>query len=70
MRRYRGLYLPARPAFLLTAELPYDDLLRSPDRFAGSPPGGSMDVLSEVLKVVEFQGGRSPFPWISRSANC
>jgi len=29
MRHYRGPYLPARPAFLLTARLPYDDLLRS-----------------------------------------
>jgi hypothetical protein len=37
MRHSRDLYLPARPAFLLTAELPYDDLLGSPERFAGSP---------------------------------
>ena len=37
MRDYRGPYLPARPAFLLTAELPYDGLLGSPERFAGSP---------------------------------
>jgi hypothetical protein len=37
MRHYRGPYLPARPALLLTAGLPYDDLLRSPERFAGSP---------------------------------
>jgi hypothetical protein len=37
MRRDGGPHLPGRPAFLLTAELPYDDLLRSPERFAGSP---------------------------------
>ena len=37
MRHYRGPYLPARPAFLLSARLPYDDLLRGPERFAGSP---------------------------------
>ncbi len=37
MRHYRGPYLPGRPAFLLTAELPYDDLVRSPEKFAGSP---------------------------------
>jgi hypothetical protein len=55
MRHYRGPYLPARPAFLLTAELPYDGLLRSPERFAGSPAGGRMDVLSEALKVVKLQ---------------
>jgi hypothetical protein len=36
MRQYRGPYLPARPVFLLAVELPYDDLLRSPERFAGS----------------------------------
>ena len=51
-----GPLLPARPAFLLTVELPYDDLLRSPERFAGSLAGGRMDVLSEVLKVVKLQG--------------
>jgi hypothetical protein len=37
MRHYCGPHLPARPAFLLTAELPYDDLARSPEKFAGSP---------------------------------
>ena len=36
--------------------LPYDDLLQSPEKFAGSPTGGCMDVLSEVLKVVKLQG--------------
>jgi hypothetical protein len=40
MRHYRGPYLPGRPAFLLTAALPYDYLLRSPERFARSPAGG------------------------------
>ena len=68
MRRYRNPYLPARPPFLLTAQLPYDDLLRSPEGFAGSPAGGSMDVLSEVLKVVKLQGamyynGEFSSPW-------
>jgi len=68
MRHFRGPYLPGRPAFLLTAGLPYDDLLRSPERFAGSPAGGRMDVLSEVLKVVKLQGamfynGEFSSPW-------
>ena len=68
MRHYRGPYLPARPAFLLTARLPYDDLLRGPERFAGSPGEACMDVLSEVLKVVKLQGamfynGEFSSPW-------
>ena len=68
MRHYRGPYLPARPAFLLAAELPYDDLLRSPEKFAGSPAEDCMDVLSEVLKVVKLQGamfynGEFSSPW-------
>jgi hypothetical protein len=37
MGRYRGPNLSARPAFLPRAGLPYDDLLRSPERFAGGP---------------------------------
>jgi hypothetical protein len=40
MRRDRIPHLPARPAFLLTADFPYDDLLKSPERFAGSPREG------------------------------
>ena len=61
-------FLPARPAFLLVAALPYDELLRSPERFAGSPARGYMDVLSEVLKVVKLQGamfynGEFSSPW-------
>jgi hypothetical protein len=60
--------LSTRPAFLLTCELPYDDLLRSPEEFAGSPARGYMDVLSEVLKVVKLQGalfynGEFSTPW-------
>ena len=35
MRHYRRPYLSVRPAFLLTAQLPYDGLLKSPGRFAG-----------------------------------
>jgi AraC-like DNA-binding protein len=68
MRHCRGLYLPARPTFLLTAELPYDDLLRTPQWFAGGLAGGRMDVLSEVLKAVKLQGamfynGEFSSPW-------
>jgi AraC-like DNA-binding protein len=68
MRHYRAPYLPARPTLLLTAELPYDDLLRTPRWFAGSRAGGRMDVLSEVLKVVKLQGamffnGEFSSPW-------
>jgi hypothetical protein len=37
MLQYRGPYLPSRPAFLLTAELPYDDLLVSPEGLLGVP---------------------------------
>ena len=40
MRRYGGPHLPARPVFLLTADFPYDHLLQSPERFAGSPQEG------------------------------
>jgi hypothetical protein len=39
MRPLAALYLPVRPAFLLTAQLPYDDLLESPEGFAGRPYG-------------------------------
>src|SRR3954453_8520696 len=68
MEQSRGPLLSARPAFLLMAELTYDDLLRSPERFAGSPARGYMDVLSEVLKVVKLQGamffnGEFSSPW-------
>jgi hypothetical protein len=35
MRHSPALYLPVRPAFLLTAQLPYDDLLKRPGAFAG-----------------------------------
>jgi hypothetical protein len=43
-------------------------LLQSPEKLAGSPTGGSMDVLSEVLKVVKLQGalfynGEFSSPW-------
>jgi hypothetical protein len=34
MRQYPDQYLPARPAFLLASQLPYDDLLKSPGSFA------------------------------------
>ena len=34
MCHYRGPYLSACPLFLLTAQLPHDDLIRSPERFA------------------------------------
>jgi len=37
MRHECGPYLSTRPPFLLPAELPYDDLLRSPERFTGRP---------------------------------
>jgi len=40
MRRDLVPDLPLRPAFLLTAHFPYDDLLYSPERFAGSPQEG------------------------------
>jgi AraC-like DNA-binding protein len=68
MAQVSPTYLPARPAFLLMAALPYDDLLRSPERFAGSLGGGLVDVLSEVLKVVKLQGamfynGEFSSPW-------
>jgi hypothetical protein len=53
MRDDRRPYLPVRPVFLLTSQLPYDDLLT---RVRGGLPGGRMDVLSEVLKVVRLQG--------------
>jgi len=35
MRRDRVPYLPARPTFLLTADFPYDDLLKRLEGFAG-----------------------------------
>jgi AraC-like DNA-binding protein len=43
-------------------------LPQSPEKFAGSPTGGHMDVLSEVLKVVKLQGamfynGEFSSPW-------
>jgi hypothetical protein len=37
MRHECGPYLSTRPPFLLPTELPYDDLLRSPERFTGRP---------------------------------
>jgi hypothetical protein len=37
MPTYRGQYLSARPVSLPAAPLSYDDLLRSPATFAGSP---------------------------------
>src|SRR4051812_40951192 len=58
MRCYRGPYLSARPGFLLTAQLPYDDLLRSPERFAGRLYGCAFR---------SFEGGKAPgstvFQW-------
>jgi AraC-like DNA-binding protein len=69
MRDYGSQYLPLRPVFLLPAELPYDDLLTRPEKFAGKAAGGGhMDVLSEVLKVVKLQGamfynGEFSCPW-------
>ena len=56
MRGCRGRYLPVRPIFLLTSQLPYDGLPKSPARFAGDPETAGMDALSEVLKVVRLQG--------------
>jgi len=52
MRHHCRPCLPIRPVFLLKSQLPYDDLLKSPGRFAG----GCMDLLSEVLQVVKLQG--------------
>lgn len=68
MRENRGPYLPARPAFLLMLALLYDDLPGSPGEFAASPARESMDVLSEVLRVVKLQGamffnGEFSSPW-------
>jgi hypothetical protein len=37
MRHECGPYLSTRAPFLLPAELPYDDLLRSPEGFTGRP---------------------------------
>jgi hypothetical protein len=34
MRHYPRPYLPVRPPFLLASQLPYDDLLKSPEGFA------------------------------------
>jgi AraC-like DNA-binding protein len=53
---------------LLLAQLPYDELPQSPEMFAWGTAGGSMDVLSEVLKVVKLQGalfynGEFSSPW-------
>jgi hypothetical protein len=53
--------LSARPAFLLTAELPDDGLLRSPARFAGSPKEACVDGLFEVLKVVKSRAFKREF---------
>jgi AraC-like DNA-binding protein len=53
MPRAGDLYLSMSPFFLPASHFPCDDLLKSPRRFAG----GSVDVLSEVLKVVRLRGG-------------
>jgi len=37
MRQGFCAHLSARPAFLLAPELPYDDLLKSPESFAEVP---------------------------------
>jgi hypothetical protein len=51
MLQYRGRYLPSRPAFLLTEELPYDDLLGSPERLAGRPAGGCSSFFVSTVMV-------------------
>src|SRR5947207_9888929 len=68
MRHYGDSYLSLRPAFLPAACLRMMALPQSPEKFAGSPTGGHMDVLSEVLKVVKLQGamfynGEFSSPW-------
>jgi len=64
-------HLSRRPAFLSAEQLPYDCLLKNPERFADLPET-DMDVLSEVLKVVKLQGaifynGEFSAPWSFRS---
>src|SRR6516165_621486 len=51
MAQVSSAYLSARPPSLLTAKLPYDDLLKSPDRFAGRRCG-------RAFRSVE--GGEAP----------
>jgi hypothetical protein len=68
MRHSRGTYLPTSPFFLLAAFLPYDGLAPESGKTCRESTGGSMDVLSEVLKVVKLQGalffnGEFSSPW-------
>ena len=67
MSHYRGPYLSARPAFLLTASCRMMICSESGEVCRESR-GRNMDVLSEVLKVVKLQGamfynGEFSSPW-------
>lgn len=67
-------HLPARPQFLIAKPAPFAGLPPRPVRFAERLGRASMDVLSEVLKVVKLQGalfhnGEFSAPWSVRTGS-
>ena len=67
-------YLSLRPAFLAHARLRYHGLSEGPETFAQRLRKRTMDVLSEILKVVKLKGalfynGEFSSPWSVRAAS-
>lgn len=56
MEKQVAQYLSLRPAFLLTRCCSIISLSAGPEMFAQRPRKGTMDVLSEILKVVKLNG--------------